>query len=75
MIKKGIFWFSTDLRLDDNRALSYAASKMDQLIFVFCPEESIRLTNFQTGRSISNNRQQFLNQSLADLQKKYEVKI
>lgn len=73
MMKKGIFWFSTDLRLDDNRALSYAASKMDQLIFVFCPEESIRLTSFQTGRSISNNRQQFLNQSLADLQKNLEA--
>jgi deoxyribodipyrimidine photo-lyase len=68
MVKKGIFWFTTDLRLDDNRALSHAASKMDQLILVFCPEVSERFTSFQTGQSISNNRQQFLNQSLADLQ-------
>lgn len=68
MLKKGIFWFTTDLRLDDNLALRYAASEMDQLILVYCPEESERLANFQIGKSLSNNRHQFLRQSLTDLQ-------
>ena len=35
MLKKGIFWFTTDLRLDDNRALTQAASLMDQLTLVY----------------------------------------
>ena len=68
MSKRGIFWFTTDLRLDDNQALNFAASEMDQLILVYCPEDPERLTSFQTGPCISDNRQRFLNQSLADLQ-------
>ena len=72
MLKKGIFWFTTDLRLDDNQALNYAASEMDQLILVYCPEDSERLSSFQMGQYISNNRQRFLNQSLADLQNNLE---
>ena len=68
MLKKGIFWFTTDLRLDDNPALSFAATQMDQLILVYCPEPSERLSSFQTGQSVSENRQQFINQSF-DLQK------
>ena len=69
MSKKGIFWFTTDLRLDDNPALSFAATQMDQLILVYCPEPSERLSSFQTGQSVSENRQQFINQSLVDLQR------
>lgn len=67
MLKKGIFWFTTDLRLDDNRALTQAASLMDQLTLVYCPEDSERLLSFQIGPSISVNRQQFLNNSIRDL--------
>ncbi|MDA9570192.1 deoxyribodipyrimidine photo-lyase, partial [Porticoccaceae bacterium] len=73
MLKKGIFWFTTDLRLDDNQALNYAASEMDQLILVYCPEDSERLSSFQMGQYISNNRQRFLNQSLANLQNNLEA--
>lgn len=67
MLKKGIFWFTTDLRLDDNRALTQAANTMDHLILVYCPEDSERLSSFQIGPSMSVNRQQFLNNSLRDL--------
>ena len=67
MLKKGIFWFTTDLRLDDNRALTQAASLMDQLTLVYCPEDPERLSSFQIGPSISVNRQQFLNNSIRDL--------
>ena len=73
MSKKGIFWFTTDLRLDDNQALNFAASQVDQLILVYCPDDCERLISFQTGQCISNNRQQFLNQSLADLQKNLQT--
>ena len=69
MTKKGIFWFTTDLRLDDNQALKQAAAKVDQLVLVYCPEESERLSNFQIGSSISANRHEFLIKSLMDLQK------
>ena len=68
MHKKAIFWFTTDLRLDDNPALKLAASTMDQLVLVYCPEESERLPSFQIGPSISANRHQFLIDSLIDLQ-------
>ena len=68
MHKKGIFWFSNDLRLDDNPALSKAASTLDQLVLVYCPEDSKRLPSFQIGPSISANRHQFLKDSLKDLQ-------
>ncbi|MGB0458449.1 MAG: DASH family cryptochrome [Porticoccaceae bacterium] len=73
MSKKGIFWFTTDLRLDDNQALNYAASQVDQLILVYCPDDCERLTSFQMGQCISSNRQRFLNQSLADLQKNLQT--
>lgn len=69
MQKKGIFWFTTDLRLDDNSALKDAAASMDQLILVYCPEDAERLSNFQIGPAISANRHQFLEDSLLDLQK------
>jgi deoxyribodipyrimidine photo-lyase len=69
MQKKGIFWFTTDLRLDDNSALKLAAASMDQLILVYCPEDPERLSNFQIGPVISANRHQFLKDSLLDLQK------
>ena len=69
MQKKGIFWFTTDLRLDDNSALKHAAASMDQLTLVYCPEDTERLSKFQIGPSISANRHQFLKDSLLDLQK------
>ena len=64
MQKKGIYWFTTDLRLDDNPALKMAAEAMDQLIFVYSVNISNRLSNLQVGSSISQNRQVFLSESL-----------
>ena len=34
--KTGLFWFTNDLRIDDNPALSKAASEVDKLICIYC---------------------------------------
>jgi deoxyribodipyrimidine photo-lyase len=64
MSKKGIYWFTTDLRLDDNPALKMAAEAMDQLLFVYSVDIPVRLSHLQVGHSISQNRQVFLSESL-----------
>jgi deoxyribodipyrimidine photo-lyase len=64
MSKKGIYWFTTDLRLDDNPALKMAAEAMDQLLFVYSVDIPVRLSHLQVGPSISQNRQVFLSKSL-----------
>jgi deoxyribodipyrimidine photo-lyase len=64
MLKKGIYWFTTDLRLDDNPALKMAVEAMDQLIFVYSVNITNRLSRLQVGSSISQNRQVFLSGSL-----------
>ena len=64
MLKKGIYWFTADLRLDDNPALKIAAEAMDQLIFVYCIDTSARLSHLQVGPNISQNRQVFISESL-----------
>jgi deoxyribodipyrimidine photolyase len=64
MQKKGIYWFTTDLRLDDNPALKMAVEAMDQLIFVYSadtPESSLsfasRLLLFhKTDKSLFRSR-------------------
>jgi deoxyribodipyrimidine photo-lyase len=64
MLKKGIYWFTTDLRLDDNPALKMAAEAMDQLIFVYSANTPDRLSHMQVGHSVSQNRQIFITESL-----------
>jgi deoxyribodipyrimidine photo-lyase len=64
MSKKGIYWFTTDLRLDDNPALKLAAEAMDQLLFVYSVDIPVRLSHLQVGSSLSQNRQVFLSESL-----------
>jgi deoxyribodipyrimidine photolyase len=49
MLKKGIYWFTTDLRLDDNPALKMAVEAMDQLIFVYSADTPNRLSHLQVG--------------------------
>ena len=67
MIKTGIFFFNKDLRLDDNPALLAAAEQVDQLICIYILNQPSRLIEHQIGFSISENRQQFLYESLNDL--------
>ena len=72
MSKKGIYWFTTDLRLDDNPALKMAAEAMDQLLFVYSVDIPVRLSHLQVGPSISQNRQVFLSESLHCLNKQLQ---
>ena len=64
MKKKGIYWFTTDLRLDDNPALKMAVEAMDQLIFIYSADTPNRLSHLQVGPSVSQNRQIFISESL-----------
>ena len=41
MKKLGIYWFSNDLRIDDNPALATAAQEVDQLLCIaFIPRKA-----------------------------------
>ena len=64
MQKKGIYWFTTDLRLDDNPAFKMAVEAMDQLIFIYSADTPNRLSHLQVGPSVSHNRQIFISKSL-----------
>lgn len=65
MHQVGIFWFSTDLRVLDNPALMQASQEVDRLICIYClPPVS---PGGRTPNSLSDNRLQFLQQSLTDL--------
>lgn len=73
MQKKGIYWFTSDLRLDDNPALTMAANTVDQLLFVYCIDKPLRLSQLQVGATISENRQAFILESLRALDKQLQA--
>ena len=68
--KTGLFWFSSDLRIDDNPALAKAASEVDQLLCIYIAPQQAVISAKQAPSKLSQNRQQFLYQSLTDLDKK-----
>lgn len=66
-INKGIYWFSTDLRLTDNPGLSAAAGTLDEMICIyFYPRGSAQSTN-NLSTHITSHRHSFLCQSLVAL--------
>jgi deoxyribodipyrimidine photo-lyase len=63
----GLFWFTNDLRIDNNAALNRAAREVDKLIcFASLPPAGNALAINQPGQ-LSANRMQFLLESLEDL--------
>ena len=65
MHKIGLFWFHSDLRTVDHPALLQAASQVDRLLCIYClPDHS---SSNKTPSSLSPQRLQFLQESLADL--------
>ena len=63
----GLFWFTNDLRINNNAALNRAAKEMDQLIcFASVPPAGNGLAINQPGQ-LSAHRMQFLLESLQDL--------
>lgn len=66
-MKRGIVWFKTDLRLHDNETLVRAIDQCDEIIPVYCFDEShFKITEFGQ-RKTGNFRAKFLLESLADL--------
>lgn len=68
-MKTSIVWFKTDLRLQDNETLVKAIAQSDEIIPVYCLDESqFELTDFGFQKT-GSFRAQFLLESLLDLDK------
>ncbi len=66
-MKTSIVWFKTDLRLQDNETIIRAISQSDEIIPVYCFDEShYEITNFGFKKT-GSFRAQFLLESLKDL--------
>jgi deoxyribodipyrimidine photo-lyase len=67
--KTGLFWFTNDLRIDDNPALNKAAAEVDTLICIYCVAPTSTFHDHKAPGKLSPIRQQFLFESLVDLDK------
>jgi deoxyribodipyrimidine photo-lyase len=65
--KIGLFWFTHDLRVDDNPALAKAAREVDQLLCIYCAPPQAIISASQAPNLLSQKRLQFLHESLTDL--------
>lgn len=68
-MKRAIVWFKTDLRLHDNETLVQAINYSDEVIPVYCLDESHFKTSKFGFNKTGNFRTQFLLESLIDLDK------
>jgi len=66
-MKTSIIWFKTDLRLEDNETLLKAIAQSEQLIPVYCFDDSHFETTFYGFKKTGSFRAQFLLESLQDL--------
>jgi deoxyribodipyrimidine photo-lyase len=68
-MKTSIIWFKTDLRLEDNETLVKAISQSEQVIPVYCFDDSHFETSAYGFKKTGSFRAQFLLESLQDLDK------
>ena len=68
----GLFWFTNDLRVDDNAALIRAASEVDTLICLVCLDNRNGSPGLHLPGKLSPARQQFLLESLLDLDRELQ---
>jgi deoxyribodipyrimidine photo-lyase len=68
-MRTSIVWFKTDLRLHDNETLVKAIEQSDEIIPVYCFDESHFKTTEFGFQKTGNFRTQFLLESLQDLDK------
>lgn len=68
-IKTGLFLFTNDLRLHDNPALMRANLLVDELLCVYVIDRPWRLSSQYLKANNSQNTDQFLHESLIDLDK------
>ena len=66
-MKRTIVWFKTDLRLSDNETLVRAIEQSDEIIPIYCFDESHFKTNEFGFKKTGNFRANFLIESIADL--------
>lgn len=61
----GLYWFTNDLRLGDNRLLHQAAAEVDELVCVYCyPQVTPFVRHYSQEAGLNPLRRQFLDQSL-----------
>ena len=72
-MKTALVWFKTDLRIQDNETLVKAISKSDQVIPVYCLDESHFTTTSYSFQKTGNVRAQFLLESLQDLDAQFRT--
>lgn len=68
-MKTALVWFKTDLRIQDNETLVKAISKSDQVIPVYCIDESHFTTTSYGFQKTGSFRAQFLFEALHNLDK------
>ena len=68
-MKRAIVWFKTDLRLHDNETLVKAIAKSDEIIPVYCFDDSQFAVTEYGFQKTGSFRAQFLLESVADLDK------
>ena len=66
-MKTAIVWFKTDLRLEDNETLVKAIAQSDQIIPLYCFDDSQFTTTSYGFKKTGSFRAQFLLESLQDL--------
>ncbi len=66
--KTGLFWFTNDLRIEDNPALRKAVNEVDKLICLYCIRPKMSFNDQQAPTELSAIREQFLFDSLVDLE-------
>jgi deoxyribodipyrimidine photo-lyase len=69
MTKTALVWFKTDLRIEDNETLVRAISQSENIIPVYCLEDSHFKTTTYGFQKTGSFRAQFLFESLRDLDK------
>ncbi|ENI5844496.1 DASH family cryptochrome [Flavobacterium psychrophilum] len=69
MIKTAIIWFKTDLRVEDNETIIKAILQSEQIIPVYCFDDSHFETTKYGFKKTGSFRAQFLLESLQDLDK------
>lgn len=67
MVKTALVWFKTDLRIEDNETLVKAISQSQNLLAVYCFDESHFETTNYGFKKTGNFRTQFLMEALEDL--------
>ncbi|NRB66013.1 MAG: DASH family cryptochrome [Vibrio sp.] len=71
--KVGLYWFTCDLRIQDNPLLWRASREVDSLLCIYClPQMDSYLVRYSQEQSLGSDRLAFLQQSVACLSQSLE---